>query len=286
MPDKGATGIHVALAFNDDYWAPAFATMRSVCLATHRRGELVFHLCHSALTDRHRADLAGITEEFGARLVDHNLAADETFRHLAEVLPHTRHLSAEMYARILLARLVPDDIDRLVYLDCDVMVRAPIEALAEIDLGGRPLGAVREINAWRFASGRDARHRRDLFDPADPFFNSGVLAIDLGAWRRMELETALADLEAEGTLARLHNDQLVLNHLFKGNWTPLEGRWNMLARSRAVEVLEPAIVHYGGVRKPWKFASGLPFARVYRHVMTNELFWRYMRHRWRRRLFG
>lgn len=286
MPENGSSGIHVALAFDDDWWAAAYATMRSVCLGTHRRADLVFHLCHPALGKGHRADLQAIADEFGATLVDHDLDADEVYSHFAQSLPHTKHISAVTYARMLLAWLLPDDIARVVYLDCDVLVRAPIEELAEIDLAGRPLGAVKEVNAWRLASGRDVRTRRDLFDPADPFFNAGVLAIDLAEWRKMNIEKLLAELEKEGTLGRLRNDQLILNHVFKDNWAVLDGRWNMLAKGRTVQVLDPAVVHYTGVRKPWKLWSGLPFARVYRHVMTNELFWRYLRHRWRRSWLG
>ena len=33
--------IHIALTFDDSYWAPAYATMRSICLTTRRRGDIV-----------------------------------------------------------------------------------------------------------------------------------------------------------------------------------------------------------------------------------------------------
>ena len=52
------------------------------------------------------------------------------------------------------------------------------------------------------------------------------------------------------------------------------------------DFLDPALVHYSGPNKPWNLISGLPFARTYRHVMTNELFYRYMRHRWARWWLG
>jgi hypothetical protein len=35
-----AQPIQIALTFEDPTWAPAFATMRSICLTTHRRPEL------------------------------------------------------------------------------------------------------------------------------------------------------------------------------------------------------------------------------------------------------
>ncbi|HHS82109.1 MAG TPA: glycosyltransferase family 8 protein [Devosia sp.] len=290
MADTGktATGneLHVALAFDAAYVLPAYATMRSVCLSTRRRADLMFHLCHPGLDSSAREDLARIHSEFGARLRHHDLSADEGYQHLATTLPHTRHISAVMYARMLLGRLLDDVGGRVAYLDCDVLVRAPIEELLAHDLEGKPLGAVREPHSLRFAHGRDARHDFDLLDPADPYFNSGVLVIDLEAWRDMDMEKTLGELERSGVLARLPNDQQILNVIFANNWARIGGEWNMFAASKAIEGLDPKIVHYTGLNKPWNLINGLPFSRVYRHVMTNEFFYRYFRLRWKRKIFG
>ena len=284
--NKASDAHHVSLAFDRSYLLPAYATMRSVCLATRKRKHLVFHLCHPGLEASDKSDLHQIHDEFGARLVHHDLSADAGYQHLAATLPHTKYISAVMYARILLGRLLEKEVSRTVYLDCDVLVRAPIEELIHQDLEGRPLGAVREPHSLRFAQGRDARHDFDLLDPADPYFNSGVLVIDVNAWRDMDMEKTLGELERSGTLARLPNDQQILNFLFANNWTQLDGSWNMLAASKAIEGLDPKIVHYTGLNKPWNLVNGLPFSRVYRHVMTNAFFYRYMRYRWKRKLGG
>ncbi|MEX1179943.1 MAG: glycosyltransferase family 8 protein [Cucumibacter sp.] len=274
--------IHVALCFDENFWAPAYATMRSVCLATKRRKDLVFHLCHTRLAAAQIADLESIGGEFGATLRHYDPAQAEPYRRLAATMAHTKYLPAIMYARLLFADLLDPGIDRLVYLDCDLLVRAPIEELAGLDLEGKPLGAVKEPHALRFSNGRDANERRDLFDPADAFFNSGVLLIDLEAWRARDIPAMLRRLESGGVLPRLSNDQEVLNHLFKHDWQEIERSWNSLAASRAIEMLDPKIVHYTGPNKPWNLVSGLPFARIYRHVMTNDLFYRYLRFRWAR----
>jgi len=277
---KNKTGLHVALAFDEKFAVPAYATMRSICLMTTRRKELVFHLCHPGLGKKSLGILEKLTEEFGAKIVHYDLGANNDYQHFAAILPHTKHISAVMYARMMLDQIVPSDILRLVYVDCDLLIRAPIEELILSELGGLPVGAIKEPHSLRFAHGSDAVQNHDLFDSADPFFNSGVMVMDLDLWRKNSSLQKLREAEKSGALARLANDQQVLNFLFKNNWKQLDGAWNMFGVSRAIEGLDPKIVHYTGLNKPWNMFSGLPFARVYRHVMTNDLFYSYMRQRW------
>ena len=177
-------------------------------------------------------------------------------------------------------------VKRLAYLDCDILVRAPIELLIHSELEGRTLGAVREPHAVVFSNGRDVAHNRDLLDPADPYFNAGVLVIDMDGWRAMDIPAMMHRLQKEGTLARLTNDQQILNYIFKNNWTEIDQSWNTLAASPGIVVFHPKAVHYTGLPKPWALISALPFRRSYRHVMTNAFFYRYMRERWARYWIG
>lgn len=278
MPVK--TSIHIALAFDQNFWAPAYATMRSICLSTRRRTDLVFHLCHTALKDFARTDLQRIEEEFGAALFYYEIDTDPDYLLLAETLPHERHIPAVMYARLMFGRILPKNVSRLIYVDCDIHVRHAIEELYEADLEGRPVGAVADPHSPRFSNGRDVNQDRDLLDPADPFFNSGLLLIDLDAWRKRDIVGELRRLDDQKLLGRFVNDQQLLNYLFKQNWTPIDSGWNTLAASRVIEALDPKAVHHTGRDKPWNVITRAPFARVYRHVMTNELYYRYMRYRW------
>jgi len=44
---------HIALTFDDYFWAPAYATMRSVCLTTRRRADLVFACANGTFRGHH-----------------------------------------------------------------------------------------------------------------------------------------------------------------------------------------------------------------------------------------
>ncbi|KKB10862.1 hypothetical protein VE25_15885 [Devosia geojensis] len=276
--------IHIALTFDDNFWAPAYAVMRSICLFTKRRGDLVFHLLHRPLTDEHRADLKAIESEFRARLVWYDLDHSPLFADIAARMPQNKRLSNIVYARLVIDRFVDPSIARILYLDCDLLVRAPIEALYETDLEGHPIAAVRDTLGPFIVGGRDLRNNRDLFDIADPYFNAGVLLIDLDRWRQAKLLDRLEAMFADGTMDRIYYDQDFLNLTFKHDWLHLAPTWNVIDARHAHEGLDLNIMHYTSARKPWQLVSNVAFRRIYRHVMTNELFYRYMRHRLKRRL--
>ena len=280
------TPIHIALTFDNNFWAPAYATMRSVCLFTRRRQDLVFHLCHRTLRPEHRADLEAITAEFPVELRWYDLDASAMFQDVAKRMPENKRLSNIVYARLMIDRLVGPEVSRVLYLDCDMLVRDGIEKLFDIDMEGRPIAAVRDTMGAFITARRDLKGNRDIFDIADPYFNAGMVLIDVAQWRAANIMGRMEQALADGIMQRIYYDQDFLNLVFANNWLHLPWRWNTIDARHAHEGLDPAILHYTGENKPWGILSGMlhsvAFGRLYRHVMTNELFYRFARHRWKR----
>ena len=271
--------IHIALTFNDKYWALAYTVMRSICLSTRLRRELVFHLCHSALTPEHLETLEAIPTEFGATIRHYDPAAHPAFAELTATLPYNDRFPAIVYARLLLDKILPADIERVLYLDCDTLVRRPIEELYDRDMAGMPIAAIADPFHDGIKLGRDIRTKQSPFDSADPYFNSGVLLIDLKAFAAAEIPSRLAEFAKTGILAQLYFDQDMLNLIFAGRWLELPWYFNLMNPRPSHETLGPAIVHYTGHRRPWQLFSGTAFSRTYRHVMTNDVFYKQWRER-------
>jgi len=274
--------IHIALTFNDKYWALAYTVMRSICLSSRLRQEIVFHLCHSALTADHLATLEAIRTEFGSTIRHYDPDASPAFRPLTQNLRADDRFPAIVYTRLLLDKLLPPEVERVIYLDCDTLVRRPIEELYDFDMMGMAIAAVADPYHDGIKLGRDIRTKQSPFDSADPYFNSGVLLIDLKGFALANVPGRVAEFASTGTLAQLYYDQDLLNMIFAGNWLELPWRFNLLNPRPTHETLGPAIIHYTGHRRPWALYSGTAFARTYRHVMTNEVFYKY----WRERRFA
>lgn len=278
----GPAGLHVVLTLDDAAWAPAFAAMRSACLASRRRAEIVFHLVEWRLEPEHRDELDDITLEFGARVIHYPIEADDELGPLIASLPRVPAAPSIAYGRLLLDKLLPQSVKKFVYLDCAVLVRAPVETLFDVDLSDKPLAAVSAPDRQARIGGDDMRHRTSPFDSADDYFDTGVLVIDRARWAGARFPSMVRDLLATNELRTLYDDEDIINLAFRNTWLPLEPRWNMLGSHRAAELFDPLIVRYRGVLQPWMPLAPLAFAHAYRQVMTRALCERYRRYRLRK----
>ena len=76
------------------------------------------------------------------------------------------HISKATYYRLLIADILPKEIDRVLYLDCDIIVNDSLEELWGIDMTGKAIAASPQIG-----SGHDCE--RLGYPIEDGYFNAG-----------------------------------------------------------------------------------------------------------------
>lgn len=194
------------------------------------------------------------------------------------------HVSRMTFARLLIPRVIPASVSKVMYLDADVLVLGALQPLWETDLDGAVLGAVTdgfgdEILKRGEASSVGLPQVRD-------YFNAGVLLIDLEEWRKKRItERALEYLERYPR--SLFGDQDALNFACDKVWKKLDPRWNFHNhRNRRISDLplndRPEIVHFVNSDKPWKNSINTEFYNGFRRrtlfaqtpldKLLNELF--------------
>lgn len=174
---------------------------------------------------------------------------------LAPFAPPVRHLKLNnsTYARFLLAELLPG-VDRIVHLDCDLLVDADLRPLFAMDLNGQLIAAVPDRNIPRL--GQTLQHG-DLTERerALPSFNAGVMLMDLAALRKTDLLAPLAPVMHQ--LQSVVQSQAVLNYALRDRWLMLPDRWNRQFHLNPAFSLHrhssDSIWHMFGAIKPWHF---------------------------------
>ena len=192
-----------------------------------------------------------------------------TFRHFALpqdlLLPlHPEsHYTVDTYTRLWLGEFFPAEVERVLYLDADIVVVDSIRPLWTVDLGGALIGAV-DI------PGSDRGVVRLAMRSEDGYFNAGMLIIDLQQWRATQAEQDVIDY-IRANPDRVRYDQDALNACFHSRTKRLDYKWNAISpffreplalplqRAEIEAVRRDArIIHFNGGSKPWSYFCDHP----------------------------
>lgn len=259
------------LCATDDNYVPYCGVMLTSLFEQHRGCPIAVYLLTEGLTEGNRRQLSQLAEGYGQRL--EVVAVDSKLFEHCPFNPATDHISLATYYRLAAAEILPRGLDRVLYVDCDIIFEGDCRELYAMDLGGKPCAAVVDESAHA-----DVHYRRlGLPRSADaPYFNAGVLLIDLDYWcRHRLLDRFMAYIAANRQRLAFH-DQDTLNATLRGLVAYAPIRYNLQtglilcsifnqlppavqsATSRAAQ--DPAIVHFTGASKPWQCGSRHPFA--------------------------
>lgn len=147
-------------------------------------------------------------------------------------------------ARFQLADILPLDAKRCIYLDIDILIGTDLVELFEINMDGFPAGMV--VNSGMNEA--DKNYVISIGLNPDTYCNSGVLLIDLDAWRRENAGSELIALGRRMSPDLWFFDQDMLNTYFNKRVKLLDSKWNY----RNAGVGPTGFVqHFAGSVKPW-----------------------------------
>jgi lipopolysaccharide biosynthesis glycosyltransferase len=260
--------IDVACAADEAYTPHAATVIHSVIVG-NPSGRVRVHFLHPPRFPNEAIEqLRDMALGLDASIVFHEVAEGAM-----SSLPSMGRISEIMWYRLALPELLPTT-QRVLYLDCDVIVLASLEPLWELDLGGRAIGAVTNVFP------PDLLHRPvDLGLAPGDYFNSGVLLMDLDTWRAEDWAARVLARARSDAQRIVFPDQDALNLEMHRSRLPLHPRWNCqnsILYFRTGEKLlgavptaearaHPAIVHFEGPdwAKPWHYLSRHPFRDKY-----------------------
>ncbi|PWI53841.1 galactosyltransferase [Rhizobium phaseoli] len=158
--------------------------------------------------------------------------------------------SAATLARLYMDLQIPENIERLLYLDADVLAVASVDELFARDFQGKALAAVDDY-VMAFPEKAGGRQRKIGMSEGGRYFNAGVLLFDWSVCRTKGLFARTREIFEERSHLFENNDQDALNVTFDGDWLVLDPRWNTQTGLLPF-IARPAILHFTGRKKPWQ----------------------------------
>lgn len=285
MQDLPHQYIHISLSpwdLSDDYNRHTGTTIASVLENCSRK--VIIHLLYEEIFSQQNPEGAEaniqkyqqLASEYGAEVVFHAVTLPEWVNDSDR--KNLQHFTPGTLLRLYLPTLLSDDISKIIYLDCDIVVKTDLAKLWDVPLEDYSLAAC--IDA---ANKSNVRFYSDVHKPFgidwEKYFNAGFLVMNLEKIRETR---ALPDIVMDIIYQHPelpYLDQDVLNIVFQNDTYFLSQRYNLPVGMRMTDYrlmkklgisegkFDDCILHFNGRKKPWKVYSGA----------VDEEYWQYFK---------
>ena len=254
--------INIVFASDNNYAQHTAVAMASVLVNTKVPQKIQFYLIDDEIQQENKEKITKTVQNLGG-----NIEFIKIKNSKLEDCYVSGELSRASYFRLDIANILGESIEKIIYLDCDLLVYEEIEKMWQLDMGGKPVAATCDLGIMASARVRKQKNKFIGLPFDAPYFNAGVLIMDLKKWRDGNYAEAIIALATQNKYP--NHDQDALNKFFMNNWQEIPLRWDVIPpvfnlflkivtkpdlRKKAIEAkLNPAIFHYAGGYKPWEY---------------------------------
>jgi len=261
----------------DDHYAPYLSVMM-MTLLKHLADDvaIAFYIIDDHISKASKEKLNQVVSNQSS--VIHYLEVNSDL--YADVL-ESDHITQTAYYRISLPDLLSDKhYEKVLYIDCDVLVLEDVSKLYDTDIGENIIGAVID-------PGQALVLERLGIDTDDYYFNSGLMLIDLNNWRKAGITKKTLTFLQEEEDKIIYHDQDALNAILYEKWFQLHPKWNVQTsllferhqpptaeykKLYKEAIQHPSIVHFTGHDKPWNSDEYHPYTQIYLKELAKSPF--------------
>jgi len=262
-------GMNFVYATDDRYAGYCGISLTSLLENNQDVSDISVYILAYRISDQNCNKLRVLCDRYGARLLMIDI---EDFQDKIGFDVNTSAYNPIVLSRLFLTSYLPVNVDRVLYLDCDIIVTDSLKALFEDKIGGSDFTEYSVAMCPELYMPDDKKRNIGL-DKTDTYFNAGVILVNLSRWRALNLDQSfLAYYRAkQGDL--LYNDQDIINHCCRRDvltlpqWyntctnLPYFPKWYLKRIQKAFcyepsevysdRLRKPVIIHYQGEERPW-----------------------------------
>ncbi len=270
--------MHLLVTLDQNYLPGLFALLQSA-FVNNPQETIHVHMIHDNISEDRIEELAAYCDFNGGKLMAYH-APDALF----ENAPVFSYFAKAMYYRLMAFGVLPDTLDRVLYMDPDMLVINPLRELYETDFKGNLYGAC--MLGGITAKVKVPLNRMRLGYDAQGYYNSGMLLMNLDAQRKACNPEQIFQYINEHKRMLILPDQDVLNGLYGERILPLDDlRYNYdVSRYGSYRIIRETdtgmdwmmentvILHYCGKIKPWSKDYRGRFGLLFKHyaAMANR----------------
>ena len=255
--------MHILYTLNDKFVPQVAAWICSIC-ENNKWENICFHIISAWITEKNQNEMIKLAQKYNNKLFVYEIKPLEEY---FDFKFDTKWWNSVILARLLVDKILPDNINKLIYLDWDTIVRWSLKELWETNIWDKII--------WMSIEPTTDKMRKDnLWLHVYPYFNSWVLFIDLKKRRDKKIWDKIIDFYRENRDSCFAPDQDAINASMKDEIYILPPKYNFYnifwqypyrfmvklmdnvqyfsKKEYMDSVKNPVIIHYLWEERPWR----------------------------------
>lgn len=255
---------YIATSTDEKYYVPMYVMLLSL-FENNIDAHLHVSILHKNLTDEQKNEIELLAARYNNSINWLRVNSNEPSEFYI-----SEYITEASYYRLYLPELLPQNVEKVLYLDSDIIINGSILPLLDSELNDAALAAVKEAKPFK-------PERLGIHAPYD-YFNAGVLLLNLATWREHNYAATLKNNIKRNPSKYPMHDQDLLNEFFHKQVHYLHPKWNHqtalygsnITNSEnryGISITElcgsPVIIHFTGWLKPWLYINTHPLKPLF-----------------------
>ncbi len=214
---EGSKNLHVVYASDDKFAEILGVSLTSLYENNKGMEQVHVYVLDSKISEENKKKLSLVSITYNRSGIQWIPAKDVSEALHIDVAVDRGSLS--QYNRLFVASALPTDLERVLYLDCDIVINQSLDELWNLDMHDKTIAALKDAFSKRYRANIDLK-------PTDIMFNSGVMLIDLKRWKEQKIEKKLLKFIVSKNGKIQQGDQGALNSVLSHDTCCFEPRFN------------------------------------------------------------
>ncbi len=246
--DKDKDKLNILISFDEDYTCHAVDMLHSIILNNDVSLEIYLLYENLSITSLNVIREFVEANEIGNLHEYYINGKQYSFPHTIKYIPEVT------YYRLFAPFIINEKIDKLLYLDCDIIVNGKIDELYNLNIGDNIIAGCKNMLC------KEMSHLNTVFNTnlnlpiTNDYINAGVLLIDVEKYRNYVSPDKIIRFINENRNNLKMQDQDVINKLFYGKIMHVDNKFNLQINTveEDYKTNDVRIIHYSQRAKPWE----------------------------------
>ncbi len=234
--------INICVACDDNYAQYAGVVIASALRSSMKNENLTFYILDGGISELNKEKINYLKN---IKLCEINFIKinNDMFADYLKIKTHS-YITIPTYYRLKLPTLLPN-VDRVIYLDCDVIVNSSLFELFNVEMGDAVVAGVKDLN-------------KRITKNNPNYVNAGVLVFNIQNMKKQNVEQEFLEWTNSHKDTIKLGDQEIINEVLKNRIKLVDDEWNVQSSNfinRSSYTNNPKIIHFVAKQKPWHFGS-------------------------------